>query len=64
MTLQLVKIQDSPMASATYYVMVDGVVIPGGSSGSEEEATALYEEIAAHPEYLTTRQQILQQTNI
>lgn len=64
MTLELVKIQDSEAVSPVYYVMADGIVIPGGSSGSLAEAEDLYQTIAADPSYLTTRQQVLQSTNI
>ena len=64
MTLQLVKVQDSETVSPVYYVLVDGTTIPGGSSGSLQEATDLYDQIVADPSYLTTRKQILESTNI
>lgn len=63
MTLQLIEVQDSTN-SPVYYVLADGIVIPGGSSGFLQEAQELYDRIVADPSYLTTRKQILQSTNI
>jgi len=64
MTLQLVKVQDSELVSPIYYVLVDGITIPGGSTGTLQEAQDLYDQIVADPSYLSTRKQILQSTNI
>lgn len=64
MTLELVKIQDSELVSPIYYIMVDGATIPGGSTGTLQEAEDLYQTIASDPSYLTTRKQVLQSTNI
>jgi hypothetical protein len=64
MTLQLVKVQDSELVSPIYYVLADGNTIPGGSTGTLQEAQDLYNQIVADPSYLTTRKQILESTNI
>lgn len=64
MTLELVKIQESVGVSPVYYVLVDGQMIPSGWSGSLAEAEDLYQAIASDPSYLTTRQEVLQSTNI
>lgn len=59
MTIELIKI-DKIGASNWYGIKIDGVLISDSWTGDLEQAQALYDAIVADPNYLTTREIVIQ----